>query len=90
MTKRQLIEIVAKKTHLTKKLSREVVDVFLGEMSKNLVKGEKVIVSGFGTFKTVNVKPKKGRIIKTGEEILIKAHRAVRFTVGKTLKRLVK
>ena len=90
MTKRQLIEIVAKKAHLTKKLAREVIDVFLAEIKKPLSKGEKVILSGFGTFKVVNVKAKKGRIIKTGEEIMISAHRAVRFIVGKTLKRLVK
>lgn len=90
MTKTQLIEIVAKKNHLTKKLTQEVIETFLGEITKNLVKGDKVVLSSFGTFKLVNVKAKKGRIIKTGEEVLIKAHRAVRFTVGKFLKRAVK
>lgn len=90
MTKHQLIEIVAKKTHLTKKLAREVVETFLNETKKAVSKGEKVVLSGFGTFKVVNVKAKKGRIIKTGKEVTIPAHRAARFVVGKSLKRLVK
>lgn len=90
MTKRKLIEIVAKKAHLTKKITSEVISSFLEEVSKSLAKGEKVILSGFGTFKLTNVKPKKGRIIKTGQEIIIPAHRSARFTVGKALKRAVK
>lgn len=90
MTKRQLVEIVAKKTHLTKKITQEVIKSFLEELTKGLAKGEKVVLSGFGTFRVITVKAKKGRIIKTGQEITIPAHRAARFTVGKTLKRLVK
>lgn len=90
MTKRQLIEIVAKKAHLTKKITREVIQGFLEEIAKSLTKGEKLVLSGFGTFKIVNVKAKKGRVIKTGQEIAIPAHRAARFTVGKTLKKAVK
>lgn len=90
MTKRKLVEIVAKKTHLTQKFVQEVTESFLKEISKSLAKGEKVVLSGFGTFKVVNVKAKKGRIIKTSQEITIPAHRAARFTVGKTLKRAVK
>lgn len=90
MTRRKLIEIVAKKTHLTKKITDEVIRAFLEHISKSLMKGEKVVLSGFGTFKVTNVRPKKGRIIKTGEEIIIPAHRAVRFSVGKALKRAVK
>ena len=90
MTKRQLFEIVAKKSNLTKKLTTEVVENFLAEVQKYLSKGEKVVLSGFGTFKVVKVKPKKGRIIKTGKEVNIPAHRAARFIVGKSLRRSVK
>lgn len=90
MTKRQLIEMVAKKTHLTKKITQEAIQSFLSEITKSLVKGEKVVLSGLGTFKVVNVKAKKGRIIKTGQAVTIPAHRAARFSAGKALKRAVK
>ena len=90
MTKAQILEIVAKKSHLTKKAAREAVDAFLDEIVRQINKGEKVVLSSFGTFKTTKVKHKKGRNPQTGEDLIIKGHRVVRFLVGKTLKRLVK
>ena len=90
MTKNQLIELIAQKTNLTKKIVREVLEAFLDGVKKSLNKGEKVILYGFGTLKVVNVKAKKGRNMKTGETIVVKPHRAVRFVVSKTLKKLVK
>jgi len=90
MTKSQFIEIVAKKAHLTKKAATESVDVFLSEVIRQLEKGEKVVLSGFGTFKVKRVKDKKGRNPQTGETIVNKAHRAIRFTVSKVVKKAVK
>jgi DNA-binding protein HU-beta len=90
MTKAELIEIVAKKSHLTKKAAHECVDAFLDEIVRQINKGEKIVLSGFGTFKVSKVKDKKGRNPQTGEDLIIKSHRVVRFLVGKTLKRLVK
>jgi DNA-binding protein HU-beta len=90
MTKSQIVNIVAKKAHLTKKAAREAVESFLDEVKKNLQKGEKIVLSGFGTFKVVNVKDKDVIVPGTKERKTVKAHRAARFIVGKTLKRLVK
>ncbi|MEA3355354.1 MAG: HU family DNA-binding protein [Patescibacteria group bacterium] len=90
MTKTELVEIIAKNAHLTKKATRECIDAFLDQIVRQINKGEKIVLSGFGTFKVVKVKDKKGRNPQTGEDLIIKAHRVVRFLVGKTLKRLVK
>lgn len=90
MTKAEIIEIVAKKAYLTKKASAEAIDAFLNEIVRQISKGEKVVLSGFGTLKVTKVKDKKGRNPQTGEDLIIKSHRVVRFVVGKTLKRLVK
>lgn len=89
MTKRELIEMVAKKAHLTKKAATEAVDVFLGEITRILAKGEHVVLSGFGTFK---VKPMKGKTVKipnSTKTATIKPHRSARFTAGKRLKKAV-
>src|SRR3989304_4713783 len=51
MTKRELIEQVARKAHLTKRAAMEAVEVFLDEVGRVLSKGEKVVLSGFGTFR---------------------------------------
>lgn len=90
MTKNQLIDVVSRKARLTKKGAREAIDAFLDEIRKALSKGEKVVVSGFGTFKVVSVKDKPVTIPGTGQVKVVKAHRAARFSPGKTMKRAVK
>jgi nucleoid DNA-binding protein len=89
MTKKELVELVAKKAHLTKRGASEAVDVFLNEVGRVLSKGEKVVLSGFGTFRVVGVKAKTVKIPKSEKMVTIKAHRSPRFTPGKKLKRQV-
>ncbi len=89
MTKKELIEQVARKAHLTKKGAEEAVDVFLDELGRVLAKGEKVVLSGFGTFRVINMKGKTVRIPKTEKFVTIKSHRSPRFTPGKRLKKQV-
>lgn len=89
MTKRELIDQVARKAHLTKKAAEEAVEVFLAEIGRVLGKGEKVVISGFGTFRVITMKGKTVKIPKTDKMVTIKSHRSPRFTPGKTLKRQV-
>jgi DNA-binding protein HU-beta len=90
VTKQQMFEVLAKKAHLTKKASREAVETLLDEIKKALSKGEKVVLSGFGTFKVVSVKDKPVIVPGSKERRVVKGHRAARFTPGKTLKKAVK
>lgn len=90
MTKKQLIEIVARKAHLTKKASAEAVETFLSEVVRQLQKGERVILSGFGTFHVIQMKSKKVIVPKSRLEKQVPAHRLPRFVPGKTLKRVIK
>lgn len=90
MTKSELIDIVAKRGHLTKKAATEAVDVFLDEIKRSLKKGEKVVLSGFGTFYLSKVKDKE--VVPFGKEDkrqTVKSHRVVNFRVGKPLKKIV-
>lgn len=89
MTKKDIIEQVSRKAHLTKKATEEAIDVFLAEVGRVLSKGEKVILSGFGTFRVISMKGKTVKIPKTDKMVTIKTHRAPKFTPGKTLKRQV-
>jgi DNA-binding protein HU-beta len=89
MTKRQLIDLVARKAHLTKRAAVESVDVFLNEVGRVLSKGEKVVLSGFGTFRVISMKGKTVKIPGTEKLVTIKAHRSPRFTPGKKLKKQV-
>ena len=89
MTKKEIVEIVAKKAHLTKRGANEAVDVFLNEIGRILSKGERVLISGFGTFRVVSVRSKTVKIPGSEKMVTIKAHRSPRFTPGKKLKRQV-
>ena len=89
MTKRQLIEVVSRKAHLTKRAGTEAVEVFLNEVGRILSKGEKVVLSGFGTFYVRPMKGKTVKIPKSDKMVTIKAHRSPKFTAGKKLKRQV-
>jgi len=89
MTKKDLVGQVCRKAHLTKKAATEAVEVFLDEVGRILSKGEKVVLSGFGTFRVISMKGKTVKIPKTDKMVTIKAHRSPRFTSGKKLKRQV-
>jgi len=89
MTKNELVGLVGMKAHLTRKAAVEAVDVFLNEVGRVLAKGEKVVLSGFGTFRVISMKGKTVKIPKTDKLVTIKAHRSPRFTPGKKLKRQV-
>ncbi|MCX6703819.1 MAG: HU family DNA-binding protein [Candidatus Woesebacteria bacterium] len=89
MTKTDLIDQVSRKAHLTKKAAEEAVEVFLDEVGRVLAKGEKVVLSGFGTFRVITMKGKTVKIPKTEKMVTIKSHRSPRFTPGKKLKRQV-
>jgi DNA-binding protein HU-beta len=89
MNKTDLINEVAKVVD-TKKAAQEAVDCVLSSITKSLKNGADVSLVGFGTFKVVKRKARKGRNPATGEEIQIKATKAPKFTAGKALKEAVK
>ncbi len=90
MTKQDLINIVAKKAHLTKNASKESIETFFKETNSALAKGEKVVISGFGTFYVSKVADKQ--VVPFGNETArqtIKGHKVINFRVGKPLKKRV-
>jgi nucleoid DNA-binding protein len=90
MTKSQLIAVVSKKAHLTKRAAEESVEAVFDEIIRSLKKGDKVVISGFGTFYLGKVKDKQ--VVPFGKEEkrqTIKGHRVVNFRVGKPLKKTV-
>jgi len=90
VTKKELIELVAKKGNLTNKAAKQSVKVFLDGIRDSLKRGEKVVITGFGTFSVRTRRERKGRNPKTGEAIKIGARKAPGFTAGKSLKKAVK
>lgn len=90
MTKRDLINLVAKKANLTNKAAREAVQALVDGVRDALKKGEKVVITGFGTFSLRSRAARKGRNPRTGETINIAARKTPGFTAGKALKKAVR
>jgi DNA-binding protein HU-beta len=90
VTKKDLIELVAKKGNLTNKAAKEAVRVFLNGIRDSLKRNEKVVLTGFGTFSVRSRKQRKGRNPKTGETITLPARKAPGFTPGKSLKKYIR
>jgi DNA-binding protein HU-beta len=86
MTKADLIESVASKVDLPRATAERVVNTLFDDMVEALRQGDKVNVSGFGTFSVSARKARIGRNPKTGDSIEIAASRAAKFKAGKTLK----
>lgn len=90
MTKADLVEHVAKQADLTNKAAKEAVDAVFKAIADALKRGEKAVVTGFGTFSVRKRAPRTGRNPQTGASIKIPARKTPGFTAGKTLKRAIR
>jgi len=89
MNKKELIELVSRKAHLTKKAAEEAVEVFLDEVGRIIAKGEKIKLWGFGTFRRRRMKGKTVKVPKKEGLFTVKDHWAAKFTPGKKLSRIL-
>ncbi len=85
-----MIDYIAGKTKLTKKAVGDVLEAFMDGVMEAVKKGESVTFTGFGTFKPVKRKARKGRNPQTGEEIQIPARTVPVFRPGKSFKEMVR
>jgi len=86
MNKQELISEVANKTGITKKQAQNVIDAFIEVVTDSLSKDEKVALAGFGTFKVMQKKARKGVNPQTKDIIQIPAKKVPKFVPGKNLK----
>ena len=86
MTKADLIDAIAKRHGLPRPNAEEFLNGILDDVIGALKSGDKVNISGFGTFSVSERKGRTGRNPKTGEAIEIAPSRAAKFKAGKTLK----
>ena len=90
MNKAELVGQVTNQTGLTKKASRKAVDAVISAITNCLVREERVILVGFGTFQVMERKARKGVNPQTREVIQIPAKKVPKFMPGKTLREKVK
>lgn len=89
MTKAELIDEVSKVANLTKKETETIVNTVFEDITEALVKGDKVELRGFGSFRIRQRQSRKGRNPKTGSSVDVPEKRVPFFKVGKRLRELV-
>jgi DNA-binding protein HU-beta len=89
MNKAQFIASLTPHFNDSKKEAAHAVDIIFDAITRNLAKGEDVMINDFGKFKKVDRKARKGRNPFTGETIQIKASKKPRFLPAKGLKEVI-
>ncbi|MSS72733.1 MAG: HU family DNA-binding protein [Candidatus Latescibacteria bacterium] len=87
--KSDLVDAVAERANLSKKDAEQVLDTVIQVVTETLKKGDKLTISGFGTFSVSARAARTGRNPQTGEAIQISASKNPRFKPGKVLKNAI-
>jgi DNA-binding protein HU-beta len=88
MNKGTLIETIMKadaNAKLSKAAAGRIADAVIDKMTEDIVGGEGVQLTGFGSFKTVEREARTYRNPQNGNPVEVAAHKVVKFTAGKKL-----
>ena len=86
MNKSELIDAASDKASLSKNDVSSALDALVETITESVARGDKVSVTGFGTFERRERAARTGRNPQTGEEMQIKASKAPAFKAGKSFK----
>ena len=86
MSKKDLIDAVARAAELSKEKAGAAVDAMIKHIESALSKGQEVSIPPLGKFKVTKRKERTGRNPSTGQEIRIAASNVPKFQPSKTLK----
>ena len=89
VTRADLTEAVREEAGIRRRDAAELVDTLIEAICARLVAGERVGISGFGTFELRDKSERTGRNPRTGEEAPILARRVVSFRASAKLRKRV-
>jgi DNA-binding protein HU-beta len=90
MQKTDFIARVAQQTGVSKKTARQVIETALDIIAQNLAEGEKVVLTGFGTFELRQRQARRGVNPQTRLAMTIPASLSPGFSASNSLKELVR
>ena len=90
MNKSELINSVSEETAFSKKDVARVLDSFIRIVERTLKRGDKIAITGFGTYSVSRRPARKGINPSTKQAIDLPAVKVPRFKAGKQLRELVK
>ncbi len=89
MTKADLVELIYERVGSSKKEAGDVVEAVFAIIKESLCRGEKVKISGFGSFAVNHKRARRGRNPQTGVSITIDSRTVLSFKPSQVLKERV-
>ena len=89
MNKSELIEAVASLSNLTKADAERAINAFVETIVENVKEGNKIAITGLGSFERSTRKAREGINPHTREKIQIQAKNAPKFKAAKGFKDIV-
>ena len=89
MNKTQLIDAISKESNLKKRDVESVIEAFTNTVIATVASGEKVQISGFGSFERKNRKERTVVIPSTKEKMTIPPSKSPSFSAGSIFKEKV-
>lgn len=86
MNRSDLVDAVAERAELDKKKATEAVTAVIDALIEKTSEGDKIAISGFGTFTPTKREARTGRNPRTGDPVDIAASNGVKFTPASAFK----
>jgi DNA-binding protein HU-beta len=91
MTKPEIVSLISERADITKKAAATVLDTIVQTIHASLKANKgRIRISDLGTFRVIEMNPRKGVNPRTGKKMTIPGMRLPRFTAAKALKELVR
>ncbi len=89
MNKADVVDAVAKHAGIPKSTAERALDGLIQEIVTGMKRGERVVLSGFGTFTVAHRKARQARNPRTGETIQVSEKMVPKFVAGGKLKDMI-
>lgn len=86
MNRKDIILKLMKNAGITTKQATQALNSMIEGIKEALRKGERVTLSGFGSFEVKVRNPRKGRNPKTGEEVAIPSKKRLKFNPSRSFR----
>jgi integration host factor subunit alpha len=89
LTKADLADAIYAHFPLDKQQGTQIVEDFIELLKETLAVEGKVMLSGFGSFEVKSKPPRRGRNPQTGESLILRARKVVKFKSSQLLRKSV-
>ncbi len=89
ITKKELVARIAERTGVTKVVAKDIIQLFLDEIIRELGRGNRLEFREFGVFEIKERAARRAQNPRTLEKVEVPAKRVVKFKVGRLMKERV-